>query len=189
MRRSRPPAPVPGTEPKFPFSVFAEHEPTITIRRSTHIFVVIVIAVLLFIAYALGTRSRPPRAFRGKTAARLAGVIETRGPALPDYLRNKYVVCMKEFDHTQDAGLANARAYRDFLNTSPDAGFIRAAGKAAFIVAEARRLIVCVGPFDFPSNADINGLLPRLRALPREGVRHFANADARPLPQYARLFD
>ena len=54
---------------------------------------------------------------------------EVRRPALPEQLRNKCAVYLKVFDHTQEAGAANARAYRDFLSSSADAAFIRAAGK------------------------------------------------------------
>ena len=182
------PPPKSPIENKFPFSVFAENEPTITLRRSTLIFSVIVVAVLLFISYALGkrvSRARPPQK---KPAVKSGEIKETRRPALPEELRNKSVICMKVFDHTQNAGPANARAYREFLNVSPDAAFIKSRGKKAFIISHDRKLIVCIGPFDGLTSPHVNWLLPKLRKLRHNGVQQFANAEVKPLPHYAKLF-
>ena len=179
----------PATHRRFPVSVFADNEPTITLRRSTVIFAIIAVAILLFISYALGKRAGSPSHPQNRERSQTGGLNEIRRPALPPELRNKLAIYMKEFDQTQDAGAANARAYRDFLNRSADAAFIRSAAKQAFIVSSGRKLILCVGPFDSLRGADINVLLPRLRELSYNGVQHFGGVNARLLPDDARLFD
>lgn len=173
----------------FPMSVFAEDEPSITIRRSTLIFAVIVIVILFFIAFALGRRAAAqPKRSRRATVARNSRE-ETRGPAVPDEFRNKSVICLRIFSHTQGAGPANARAYRDFLNESAEVAFIKSSGKKAFILAHQRELQVCVGPFDGLATPLVNELLPRLRELRHNGVCQFRAADVQPVPVYAKVFN
>jgi len=49
----------------FPLSVFAEDEPTITMRRSTLIFAAIIVAILFLISFKLGRGTAPrPKASR-----------------------------------------------------------------------------------------------------------------------------
>ena len=184
------PSPRPG-ESRFPFSVFAEDEPKIAIRRSTLIFALIVILVLLFISYAIGKRAGRSAAGRPRAATAIDrdGFLETRLPAQPDALRNKCVVVMKTLRHTEAANETNAREYRKFLNTSPDAAFIKAAGKQVFIVSYRQRLYVCVGPFDRLDSPDLDAMLPKLRRLRYNGIQQFANAGVEPLPHLAKLLE
>lgn len=194
--RPAPAAPAEPTEPqpdgderRYPLSVFAEDEPKVTIRRSTLIFAGILVLVLLFVAYALGRRARRRTTRPATTTSTRDGMRETSRPALPGPLRDKCAVHMKVLDHTQQANAANARAYRDFLRTSPDATFIKSAGKKAFIISHSRRLVVCVGPFDSLQSADLNEMLPKLRELRYNHVQLFARARVQPLPLRAKLFE
>jgi Na+-transporting methylmalonyl-CoA/oxaloacetate decarboxylase gamma subunit len=174
-----------------------EPEGTITVRRSTLIFAVLIVLVLLFIMYAIGKRvgkadaapaSRSLR--KPETVQTVRGNLhETRRSALPPALRNKCAVFLKVVDHTQSAGAANARKCRDFLRQAPAARFIRAAEHDAFILAYNRKLFVCVGPFDGLETANIESMLPRLRTLRYNGLRQFRNASVAWLPHVARLFD
>ncbi|MFH1732811.1 MAG: hypothetical protein ABIF82_14325 [Planctomycetota bacterium] len=173
----------------FPMSVFAEDEPAITVRRSTLIFAAVVVVILFFIAFALGRRTAPRPKTSGRATVERNSREETRRPAVPDELRNKSVICLRVFSHTQEAGPANARAYREFLNESPDAAFIRSSGKKAFILAHRRELEVCVGPFDGLATPLVNELLPRLRELRHNGVCQFRGAEVQPVPVYAKVFN
>ena len=181
----------PATGRKFPMSVFAEEEPKIPVRRSTLIFAAIIILVSLFIAYALGKRAGKAAgaAPRGRITSNRRGMIEVREPAQPERLRHKWVVCMKVFDHTQHASEANARKYRSFLTTAPDAAFIKARDKEVFVASYQQKLFLCVGPFDHERDAELDTVLPRLRALRIDGVQQFDNAGVEPLPQFAKLFE
>jgi len=188
------PAPRPAQRPaegRFPFSVFTEDEPKIAIRRSTLIFALIVIIVLLFIFYALGKRAgrSATAGARTTTAIDRDGFHETRLPAQPDALRNKCVVVMKMLRHTQAANEMNAREYRDFLNTSSETAFIKAGGKQAFIVSYQQWLYVCVGPFERLDSPDLDAMLPNLRRLRYNSIQQFANAGVEPLPYLAKLFE
>lgn len=186
-----PAAAPPGDASRFPMSVFAEQEPTVTLRRSTLIFALILFLVLLFIAYALGRRARAPapRPSGEKVTVRRHGMEETRTPVLPQSLRNKYAVYMEDFDHRKNANVANALAVRDTLRGSPEAEFIGVGGKDVFILSYDHRLHVCVGPFDTLTGPGIDRMLPRLRALSHNGMREFAAAPVRALPPHARLFE
>jgi hypothetical protein len=173
----------------FPLSVFAEDEPTIAIRRSTLIFAVIVVAILLFISFRLGRGTAPrPETSRSPAVGRPERQ-DVRRPALPERLRGKSVICLKTFDLRQEASPANARAYRSFLNTSPEAAFIKSSGREAFIIAYQRELQVCVGPFKGLTTPTVNRILPKLRALRHNDVPQFAHADVRPVPYYAKVFN
>ena len=188
-------APASTAPRRFPLSVFADDEPTITMRRSTLIFAIIVVLVLLFIAYAVGAK----RASRSNPSSRAAssvtgdGVRETRRPALPEWLRGKCVVFARDFDSTQDRSSANAQAYCRFLNTSNEAAFVRGDGKQAFLLSlgpDERKLVVCVGPFDGVTGPQVDQFLSRLRGLLYEGTaRPFATASVVQLDQFpfARL--
>jgi len=181
-----PPAP---TRRSFPMSVFAEDEPSITVRRSTLIFAAIVVVILLFIAFAIGRRAAArPKTSRRATVERNSRE-NARRPAVPEELRSKSVICLRVFSHTQEAGPANARAYRDFLNGSPEAAFIKSSGKKAFILAHRRELEVCVGPFDGLATGLVNELLPRLRELRHNGVCQFRGAEVHPVPVFAKVFN
>ena len=181
----------PRQQPRSPVtSLFASDDPSITIRRSTLIFAVIVVAVLLFIAFALGRRSTSPSQPSSRAPAERVESESVRRPALPQHLRGKSVICLKTFDRTEDAGQANARAYRDFLRTSPDAAFVKSSGRNVFILSYERELQLCVGPFDggvgTPAASD---LLQKLRQLRYNEVQQFAHADVRPVPYYAKEFN
>ena len=189
-----PPSPVSKPEQQarsFPMSVFASDEPTVTIRRSTLIFAVIVVAILLFIAFAVGRRSGA----RAKTSRRAVTEeqesVAVRRPALPEHLRGKSVICLRTFDLTEEAGPANARAYRDFLKTSPEAAFIKSSGRQVYILTHERELQLCVGPFDGLTTPAVNELLPKLRKLRYNNVRPFAHTDVdvRPVRYYAKVFN
>jgi len=185
-----PPASEPGQQAKsFPMSVFANDEPTVTIRRSTLIFALIVVAILLFISFAIGQRFASPAKTSRSPAAEVPERVGMRRPALPEHLRGKSVICLKTFDRTQDAGPANARAYRSFLKTSPEAAFIKSSGRAVFILEYERELQLCVGPFDGLTAPAVNQLLPKVRELRHNDVQQFAHADVRPVPYYAKVFN
>lgn len=173
----------------FPLSVFAEDEPTITMRRSTLIFAAIIVAILFLISFKLGRGTAPrPKASRSP-AVKQQERQDVRRPVLPERLRGKSVICLKTFDLRQEASPANARAYRSFLNTSPEAAFIRSSGREAFIIAYQRELQVCVGPFKGLTTPTVNRILPKVRELRHNDVPQFAHADVRPVPYYAKVFN
>ncbi|MFO7900933.1 MAG: hypothetical protein R6V58_17975 [Planctomycetota bacterium] len=174
---------------RYPLSVFAEDEPTVTIRRSTLVFAIIVGLVLLFIAYALGRRSARPAARPTGTITRNRdGLIETSRPALPDRYRNKWAIHLKALDRTRRANPENARAYRDFVRREAD--FLEEHGKEAFIISHGRELFVCVGPFeDARGNPELHRMVDKLRGLRYNGGRLFASASVRRLPRRAKLFE
>jgi len=175
---------------KLPFSIFAEDEPTITIRRSTLVFAVFAVAVLLFIFYALGKRAGRPSAPQADSPTmRRDGLIERGRPAIPDNLRNKWAACVQVLDHTREANMANARAYCVFFNTAPETRFLRDAGKQAFIVSQQQKLHVYIGPFDLPDGPDADSLLPKLQQLAHQGVKKFTGASLEYLGnhRYAKL--
>ena len=178
-------------QPRSPTtSVFAKDDPTITVRRSTLVFAAIVVAILLFIAFALGKRAGAPVRAAGPAPAEEPKVLPARGPVLPEHLRGKSVICLKTFYHTQDAGPANARAFRTFLKTSPDAAFVKASGREVFILEYKRELQLCIGPFDGGVGAPAaTGLLQELRQLRYNNVRQFEYADVRPVQHYAKVFN
>ena len=172
----------------YPMSVFAKDEPTVTIRRSTLVFAVIGALVLLFIAFAVGRRTAArPRSSRSRTTER-EGYREVRQPSVPDEFRGKVRICVKTFDHTQEAGLANARAYRKFFNTAPETAFIRARGKKAFILQYERQLQVCIGPFEGIETPDVNELGPKIKELRFGGVRQFSPYVAK-IPPYSTVIN
>ena len=189
------PLPPPAAEPKeqprpFGSSPFASGEPTITVRRSTLIFAAIIVAILLFIAFAVGRRSTSPAQPSSRVPAERAESESVRRPALPQHLRGKVVICLKIFDLTEDAGPANARAYRDFLKTSPEAAFIRASGRKVYILSHERQLQLCVGPFDGGVRAPTTkALRDKLSGLRYNDVQQFAHADVRPVPYYAKVYN
>lgn len=177
---------------KTPCLVSTEDEPTITIRRSTLIFALVVIAVLLFIAYALGKRAgRPVQAQPTSQSMRREGLIERGRPAIPEKLRDRWAACVQVLDHTHPANVANARTYCEFFNAAPETRFLRDAGKQAFIISQDQKLHVYVGPFDLPDGPDVEILLPRLRQLAHQGVKKFTGASLEYLGnyRYAKLID
>jgi len=198
-----PPASDTAPPPSPTKSVFAKDDPTITMRRSTLIFAAIVVAILLFIAFALGKSAGTPASTTRRTAPQELPVpimldtagretqeANTRRPTLPEHLRGKSVICLKRFYHTQDAGPANARAFRTFLKTSPDAAFVKSSGRQVFILEYKRELQLCVGPFDGGVGTPAaTGLLQKLRQLRYNNVRQFDCADVRPVQHYAKVFN
>ncbi len=173
----------------YPMSVFAKDDPTVTIRRSTLIFAIIGAIVLLFIAFAVGRRTAPrPKATRSRTTER-EGYREVRQPSVPDGFRGKVRICVKTFDHTQEAGLANARAYRKFFNTAPETAFIRTRGKKAFILQYERQLQVCIGPFEGIETPAVDELGPKIKDLKFGGVRQFSNPYAAKIPPYSTVIN
>ncbi len=177
---------------KMPFLVFAEDEPTITIRRSTLFFALLVVAVLIFIAYALGKRAgRTVPVQSISPTMRRDGLIERGRPAIPDRLRDKWAACVQVLDHTRPANVANARTYCEFFNAAPETRFLRDAGKQAFIISQDQKLHVYVGPFDLPDGPDVETLLPKLRQLAHQGVKKFTAASLEYLGnyRYAKLID
>lgn len=178
---------------RFPFSVFTESEPTVTLRRSTLVFAVVVGVILISVAYGIGRRVGRGAPARSRTLPSPGGMMETRVPALPAELRGKCAVVAKVFDHTQEANPANARAYRDFLSnylrTAADAAALRAGGKSAFILSYARELAVCVGPFDRPDSLDAVAAQAKLRTLRFRNVLQFADASVERLRADAKLFE
>ena len=171
-------------------SVFAKDDPTITIRRSTLIFAAIVAVILLFIAFAIGKRAGAPAKTTSDAAAQDPKALNTRGPAVPDHLRGKSVICLKTFGRKQDAGPANARTFRTFLETSPDAAFVKSSGRQVFILEYENELQLCVGPFDGGvGTPTATGLLQELRQLRYNNVRQFDYADVRPVQDYAKVFN
>jgi len=180
--------PEPVAKPIEPaVSAFAAAEPTITLRRSTAVFVALGVLVLLFIAYALGRRSRGPNPAAGGETVKESGVRETRAPLLPPELQNTFAIFLKRFDGTQDAGEANARAYHEFLTTSPSARFLRDGGKRVLLISHNRHLELCVGPFQDLTEPDL--IRSELANLEYHGVRQFANSEVRRLPLDAKLLD
>jgi hypothetical protein len=185
------PAPMPRTQAapakssRFPLSVFADNEPTIAVRRSTIIFALLIALVLIFIAYAVGLRAGK----KAKGPARLprtsvrGNLHEKREPAHPARFQNKYMVQLRVLDRTQQAGEANARKYRDTLQSPPGSSIIRGAGKEVVIMTYNRKLFVCVGPFDALDSPDLNRILPRLRALDV----NFSAASVLRLPYMAKI--
>ena len=175
-------------EPRtFPLSVFADDEPTVTIRRSTLVFCILVVLVLLFIAYALGRSGRRPARTSGPTTSRRNGVVETSRPGLPERYRNKLVAWMRVLKRTEPSHPDNARAYRDFLRQN--ATFLEQGGKDAFIISYDRKLVVCVGPFDGFNSQDVTDMLPKLHRLRYNDAQLFARASVRRLPAHATLFE
>ena len=164
-------------------------DPVIRLRRSTFIFALIMAIVLLFIAYAIGRRAHgqtPPPALQ--VTERPADIQEVR-PLLPSELLGKSAIFLKEFDHTQNASRANAIAYCKYLNDTPDSAFIAEIGKRSFVlsIADQRKLVVCVGPFDALAGPEIDAMLPRMRELRFNGVKPFRAAYAATLPPTARI--
>jgi len=177
----------PAPPKRLPLSAFSEDEPTIAVRRSTLIFVALLaVLVLLFIAFALGRRTaaKPTVSAEGPRVTERGNLTEKREPAHPARFRNKYMVYLHTLDHTQQASQANAKKYREMLQSLPAAELIAKAGKEAVIMAYDRKLFVCVGPFDALDSPDLNQLLPRLRALDVK----FATASVQRLPYMAKTF-
>lgn len=178
---------------RMPFSAFADDEPTITVRRSTLFFALVIVAVLLFIAYALGKRAGRPASSQANTLTMVQrdGLIERGRPAIPEKFRDKWAACMQVLDHTRPANVANARSYCEFFNKAPETRFLRDAGKEAFIVSQDQKLHVYVGPFELPDGTDVDTLLPKLRHLPHQGVKKFTSASLEYLGnyRYAKLID
>jgi hypothetical protein len=176
----------PAPPKRLPLSAFSEDEPTIAVRRSTLIFAALAVLVLLFIAFALGRRtaSKPTASAEGPRVTERGNLTEKREPAHPARFRNKYMVYLHTLDHTQQASQANAKKYREMLQSLPAAELIAKAGKEAVIMAYDRKLFVCVGPFDALDSPDLNQLLPRLRALDVK----FATASVQRLPYMAKTF-
>ena len=173
---------------RFVPSIFAEDRPTITLRRSTLIFSIVIVIILLFIFYALGKRAgRAGAASRAPAANAAHG--ETRVPAQPDAVRHKCAVVVQVLDHTQEASAANARRYRDFLIESAEAAFVRGAEKQAFILSHRQQLLVCVGPFESLRDETLADVLPGLRTLRFDGDERFRNATVQPIPATAKLMD
>jgi hypothetical protein len=194
-----PPQPPPSAEQRpaaperrFPLSVFAEEEPTVTLRRSTLIFCIIVVLVLLFVAYSLGMRAGASPSRKPQAPATISSqhTIEHRVPALPERYRNKPAACVKVLDHTQDASEPNALAYVSFFNEADETAFLRAAQKEAFVLSHDRKLYVYVGPFEpaAVSRRGENPVLSRLRSLRYKGVRQFARVGLEVLPERGKLF-
>jgi len=175
---------------RLPPSVLAKNEPTISLRRSTAIFCVLVVLVLLFIAFALGRRvgrAAPQQPAQATTTRN--GMTETRRLAPSEQFRGKSAIFLKTFDRRDSSAEANARTYRDFLNTSPDAAFIRSANARAFIISRGRELTLCVGPFRNVEGPDMKSVYDKIVNLPYREVKQFGSAYGSPLPEDARLFD
>ncbi len=186
------PQPAPKTTgSRWHYSRYAEDEPTIPVRRSTIIFAAVALVVLLFIAYAIGKRSAAPSApSRADQPTQLdSGVLHSQRPALPAELKDHFVIHVKNFDHTQTAAEANARAYEDFLNTDPATAFLRQYGKKVYILSYDQELLVCVGPFDGENDATARTVRSQLQDVRRNGLLQFPRADLIKAPEYARLFD
>ena len=184
------PQPLQTPAQPLPPSTFAGNEPTISLRRSTAVFCVLVVLVLLFIAFALGRRVRravPHQPARATTTRN--GMTEVRRLALPEELRNKSAIFLKTFNRTESSAGPNARAYRDFLNTSPDAAFIRSADVRAFIISKDRELALCVGPFDTVEGPELQSVRRKIIDLPYRRVKQFGSAYGAQLPDDAKLFD
>jgi hypothetical protein len=186
VAEASPQTPSPAPTKRLPLSAFSEDEPTIAVRRSTLIFVALAVLVLLFIAFALGRRTaaKPTVSAEGPRVTERGNLTEKREPAHPARFRNKYMVYLHTLDHTQQASQANAKKYREMLQSLPAAELIAKAGKEAVIMAYDRKLFVCVGPFDALDSPDLNQLLPRLRALDVK----FATASVQRLPYMAKTF-
>jgi hypothetical protein len=112
---------------------------------------------------------------------------EHREPALPAAYRGKYACVLRVLDDTQTESRRNAQAYYQFLASAPQAGFIRAAGKHAFVLAHKQQLRICVGPFDGVDSPDLRPVLAQIRTLTYHGGQRFRRADVLPIPPLAKL--
>lgn len=158
-------------------SVFSESEPTITLRRSTLIFSLVLVFVLLFIAYAMGTS----RARQAPSAGQKSS--QTAAPKMT----GQWAIVLKEFRTTDSSSLANATDYRNYLRQKPEV----LSNKDAFILSSMsdRKLLLCVGPFQYQDSPQVSEILPRLRTLQYLGVRQFGNAQVQPLPSESQVIN